>query len=82
VAVIGNRWSPSANRSESPSCSILPQEQIHHRRADEGRHEEVVGLVVQGLRRPCCWRTPSRITAIRVPIVIASTWSCVTYIVI
>ena len=27
---------------------------------------------------PTCWRTPSRMTAIRSPMVMASTWSCVT----
>ena len=27
---------------------------------------------------PVCWSTPPRITATRSPIVIASTWSCVT----
>ena len=36
------------------------------------------GLVYTSTGVPICWRTPSFITAIRSPIVIASTWSCVT----
>jgi hypothetical protein len=53
-------------------------EQVHGRRADEARDEEVDGASYSRCGVSTCCSTPSRITATRSPIVIASTWSCVT----
>ena len=38
----------------------------------------LTGVSSSALRVPTCWRKPSLITAMRLPIVIAWTWSWVT----
>jgi hypothetical protein len=53
---------------------------IHRRRADELRDEQVVGPVM--LQWIADLLDPSCMTTIRSAIVIASTWSCVTYTVV
>ena len=51
VPVIGSRWSPRTHSSASAVALDPALEHVHHGRADERRDEDVVGLVVDGLRR-------------------------------
>ena len=53
-------------------------EEVHRRGADEAGDEEVRRLVVEPLRRVDLLEHARLMTATRWPIVIASTWSCVT----
>ena len=52
--------------------------QVHGRRADESGHEHVRRPAENTIGAPTCSMAPSRMTATRVPRVIASSWSCVT----
>ena len=51
----------------------VPPRRRSSKGADEAADEDVGRARVQLLGVPTCWRTPSRITAMRSPIVIAST---------
>ncbi len=48
-------------------------EKIHRRASQETGNEKVGRIVIDGKRASTCWMTPSFITTMRVPIVIAST---------
>ena len=50
-----------------------PGHHVHRRGADEGSDEDVDRTVEDLQRRPCCWISPSRMTTIASPIVMAST---------
>ena len=54
------------------------RDEVHRRAADHGRDEAVHGPVVDVSGVSTCWTTPSRSTATRSGMLIASTWSCVT----
>ena len=53
-------------------------DEVHRRRADECRDEEVSRVLVEPLGRVHLQDPPASSTATRWPSVIASTWSCVT----
>ena len=54
------------------------RDEVHRRRTDEAGDKHVYRMVVKHFRRAACWMTPSFMTTIRSPIVIASIWSWVT----
>ena len=75
----GQRVPPAASTYALPfAAAQRAVDDVHRRRADELRDEQVVRPVVELERRADLLDAPSCITTMRSAIVIASIWSCVT----
>ena len=67
------------SESQDPIALVyLALKQVHGRAADEAGHENVLRLSIEVSGSATCMILPSRMTQIRSPIVMASTWSWVT----
>ena len=76
LQLVGRRVAP--HRQLHLAVFDLGREEVHRRRPDEARHEDVAGVEVEDLGRGDLLEHTSTQHRDAVPSVIASVWSCVT----